>query len=677
VVVRIGLAIVLAIGVLSAAPRADAADATGEDGCDDARENTKQVGHDVVVNVREPGVATFDVTLTFEALGPGPICLVRNLDFPGVITSFAFRTDARWRKGRLRRRNPASPRGDRGARLPRKGAPWAVLDPHGHGALLATPAFLATGPVQVRYTFWAQGQPARNGHRWVYCPRDDDNDVEPFKIVGAASGAPIEVRPDEDNDPACSAIESREPPRKTLTARYGVYRPRPGTFYWWLDVGAPATLAPATPSPEPGPVLFVLDASRSQEANGGLATQLAIAEAYLANAPKAEVELLLVGREVERLFGRFVPAADFGGSRLAGLGRRPLGNGSFVDRGAAQAAELLVADGRPGRIVLFSDGEVRSSFDGKTVTAALRRAPPGTVVQIVRPRSAERDDVDHSWGALGGIAEALGGVSYDVSVGKKPHAGSPPLAALMRRLIAPDRVESIELRDGTGPDAAEWPKFADEGVAAPDRREIMAGDAISWRGLMGKPPPRSWRITGWVWGKKLEVRPTVDPVLQRRLPRLLATEDETTRCDEGSLDLGPAGLRGGFLSPDLVFWVPGAGVSELPGRLAMDGGDCVHEKMAPLGGGVRGGSWPAAGPKRDELPRELSSSARRCGSDSMRAKIETQGNEILDVTVEGGSDDQRRCAAEAIWAFQLPAKFNAHPYFWRLQTYDVLLSPAP
>jgi hypothetical protein len=109
----------------------------------------------------------------------------------------------------------------------------------------------------------------------------------------------------------------------------------------------------------------------------------------------------------------------------------------------------------------------------------------------------------------------------------------------------------------------------------------------------------------------------------------------------------------------------------------MDGGDCFHEKVELLGSGGRGGSWPAAGPKRDELPPELLAAARRCGSDSMRAKIETQRNEILDVTIEGGSDAQRRCASDAIWAFQLPAKFNAHPYFWRLQTYDVVPSPAP
>jgi len=670
VVARFGIVTLLAAGLACAPAHAD--DSLTGDDFETAHVNTKEVAHEVHVSMLEPGVATFAITRTFEARSAAsPITLRRDFEFPdGVVTGFEFRTDGRWRKGALRRDNPARSEG-RPSRRARDGEPWAVLEQIAAGQMeIATPAFRAAGQIQVRYTVWARGEPTRAGHRWVYCPEDDtDQPVAPFKILPAAVGSSMWVRPWSDS-PSCSEIESSDPPRTKLSARYGVYRLDARAWSWRVELVAPTSLVPTPASPEPGPVVFVLDASRSQESQGGLATQLAIAEAYLANAPKADVELVLVERGAQRVFGRFVPAADFVRSLPAGFAQRPLGNGSFLDRGAAFATGLLKDAGGPGRVVLFTDGYLRSAFDRKQITATLRRAPPGTVVHIVYPGTWKGEAVEHRIPeGLDEISAALGGASYYVTTGKQPVAGSPSLAALVRRLLVPDRIESLALFDRDGKDAAEWPEFGGLPLVEPQGDQVEAGAVGSWKGNSEKPPPPSLRLSGWVWGKEFTFHLRPDPTMQRQLPRLVAWDAEITACQQ-STRLRETALRDGFLAPGLVFWVSGGGVAEVVGR-----GGIYFD---PCGGGLSGRRGVGGVSKRDELPPEIAVAARGCGRSgalpgSLRATIEAYQSEILDVTVEGGDAQQRICVAQALWAFRLPDQFNRN--YWKAETYDVVLSP--
>ena len=104
-----------------------------------------------------------------------------------------------------------------------------------------------------------------------------------------------------------SSSRKAEPDGKAPAARFGVYRFAPGIWWWRLEVTVPRRMAEVPSPTDAGPVVFVLDASRSQERRGGLAPQLAIVEAYLANAPGAEVELVMTSRTAAVVFGRFVP----------------------------------------------------------------------------------------------------------------------------------------------------------------------------------------------------------------------------------------------------------------------------------------------------------------------------------------------------------------------------------
>jgi hypothetical protein len=44
--------------------------------------------------------------------------------------------------------------------------------------------------------------------------------------------------------------------------------------------------------------------------------------------------------------------------------------------------------------------------------------------------------------------------------------------------------------------------------------------------------------------------------------------------------------------------------------------------------------------------------------ETIRVKVEAQESEILDVSVDGAPDEERRCIEEAIWSLTLPDDFD-------------------
>ena len=307
--------------------------------------NTRETRHQVSFALVAPDEAELSVTREFAARSPAdPIGLERQ--FPlldeSVVTSFAIETDGSWRKGRLLR-VPGNwgdkPRSSGGS----ASRPWASLEAESFRSFtISTASFQTTGTMRVRYSLWARGQSVPGGRRWTYCGNNDwRRDQEPATELSLPANHPeLRVYPDAKIKD-CLVVEKTEPDGTTVAPRFGVYRFAPGIWWWRLEVAVPERAA-AVPSPaEAAPIVFVLDASRSQEQVGGLAPQLALVEAYLANLPDAEVELVLTSRTATRLFGRFVPASAFRQSLPPDMADRPLGNGSFLDRGAALAAESL------------------------------------------------------------------------------------------------------------------------------------------------------------------------------------------------------------------------------------------------------------------------------------------------------------------------------------------------
>ncbi len=622
--------------------------------------NTHETRHQVAFELIAPDEAVFTVTREFAARSPAdPIGLERQFRLPNesVVTSFGIDSDGAWRKGRL----VAVP-GDMGDR-PRIYAgnpnrPWASLEAESYRSFTISTASIRTGgKLQIRYTLWARGESVPGGRRWDYCGKSDlSGDQEPAAEVSLPAGHPeLSAHPDPDRGD-CTVVEKAEPDGKAPAARYGVYRFAPGIWWWRLEVAVPKRMAEVPSPANAAPIVFVLDASRSQERQGGLAPQLAIVEAFLANVPGAEVELVMTSRTAARVFGRFVPASAFKQALPADLPERPLGNGSFLDRGATLAAETLRQLGKPGRIILLTDGALRSGFDRRATIAALRRAPEGTLVHLLYPSASKMPgSVGHrAPDGLGALAAAFGGATYAVNVPLVDGVVRPPGPETLRPLFRPDALDSLSLVDPSRSSRPDWPDWSHERTGDSVDR-VAVGETGLWSGISTIAPPNRLQLTGWIWSKKLRMSIHRDPAFERLLARLAVSEDMLMECQDGTRQRKDA-LAQGFAVPGLMFWAAGSGGREPYGSGGIPDPGC-------LGGSGGGGTGAGRPPVPQDLLPEIAPLLDRCAlsadpAGTLRVELETDQQEILDVTVKGGDEPARRCMEEGLWATRLPATFN-------------------
>jgi hypothetical protein len=453
----------------------------------------------------------------------------------------------------------------------------------------------------------------------------------------------------------CVDVERPEPSTKGLQGRYGVYRLNDHAWWWRVELTVPEELPVMPTPPEPGPVVFVLDASRSILGRGGLPAQLAIVDAYIRDAPAAEVELILTSRTTQAVFGRLRPAADVP-EALTRLATTRLGNGSSLDKGAALAADVLAGSHKPGRIVLMTDGQLRSRFNQSAVLEALRRAPSGTVVHLLYPEASTDAFVGHRVPqGLDALPAAMGGAAYDVVVDP---ANSTSLRPLLKRLLSPDRLESLELVDPRvarhWPDSPEDPNiFALRGAT-----EVLAGEVTVWGGLSRHEPPPSLSMTGWVWGKKQVLALPLNPALERTLPHLVSSEAGPYLECAGSRPHLARARSEGFLSHALALWVSGSGDTEHADVPRGPSTDCMFDNM--------GTTLQPEGPAPPEPMPEITAALAPCGlarapHGPFRVRLEVQHGEVLDVSVDGGGTEARRCAEDALWGLSLSAALSDHP----------------
>jgi hypothetical protein len=621
--------------------------------------NTHETRHHVAFELVAPDEAVFTVTREFAARSPAdPIALYRHYQLldESVVTSFAIETDGAWRKGRLALARDESDRPRVYGGSPSR--PWASLEGDSYRSfILSTASFRTASKVQVRYTLWARGEHVPGGRRWSYCGQSDDStkDEEPAPQISLPASHPeLKARSDPD-DGHCFVVEKTEPDGEAPAARFGVYRFARGIWWWRLEVSVPRRTA-EIPSPgDAAPTVFVLDASRSQERRGGLAPQLAIVEAFLANVPGAEVELVMTSRTAARVFGRFVPPAAFKQALPADLLEQPLGNGSFLDRGAALAAETLRQTGKPGRIILMTDGVVRARFDRRATVAALRRAPAGTLVHLLYPSASKMPgSTSHTIpDGVGALPAAFGGAAYAVNVTLVDGVVRPLEPKTLRPLFRPDALDSLSLIDPSKSSRPDWPDWAHERTGDSVDR-IAVGEMGIWSGISTIPPPNRLELTGWIWSKKVRLSMSRDPAFERRLARLAVSEDRLMECEDGRRQRKDA-LAQGFVIPSLMFWAAGSGEREPSGYGGIPYPGC-------LGGSGGGGTGEGRPPKQDLVP-EIAPLFDRCAvspdpAGRIRVAVETDQQEILDVTVEGGDESVRRCMEEGFWATRLPSTFN-------------------
>lgn len=196
---------------------------------------------------------------------------------------------------------------------------------------------------------------------------------------------------------------------------------------------------------------------------------------------------------------------------------------------------------------------------------------------------------------------------------------------------------------------------------------------MAWSAVSATQPPARLALTGQIWSRKVDVPLRPDAALARELPRLATADTQTMECATSDERHAAVALAGGFLAPGLSFWVRGDGGSERAVTASSFDPDC--------GAGLSGHGHAGPPPAREELPPSLVQRLSPGGLASnpegqLVVELETRGNEILDVTVEAGSEQRRHCVEEALWSARLPDKLNDGRQRGR-QVYQLRFAPAP
>jgi hypothetical protein len=211
---------------------------------------------------------------------------------------------------------------------------------------------------------WARGQLGNGARRWGYCTEGDSRyeDVLVPEAVVASPEAGLFVRADAEQK-QCVSIEKAEALPTALSARYAVLSIRQRDLVVAAGAGRSSDRNSGSAPAGARAGRLVLDASRSMQHLDGIAMQLALLEAYLANTPSASL-------------GRFVPAQSLNAAVAGARATAVLRKGSFLERGTDLAPDILARTGGLG-VILMSDGELRSRFDMRAVMATLNALPRG------------------------------------------------------------------------------------------------------------------------------------------------------------------------------------------------------------------------------------------------------------------------------------------------------------
>jgi subtilisin-like proprotein convertase family protein len=454
----------------------------------------------------------------------------------------------------------------------------------------------------------------------------------------------------EGGDAGYAIIEVAPPPMDTALARLGRAVASPKRSFVRLEVDAAPELRPLPRAPA---VVFAIDASHSMD-QAGIDAQLGLARAYLRHVPDARADVVLYRRRAERLIGRLVGtgAFDLAIEQARAQGRLAPGNGSALDAGMALAAETLRGQRGPGRVVVTTDGRLRTAFQNGLALTHVRALPAGTVVHVVIPsldpedKIAERRDDAH---ALAPIARAGGGVLLQLAgaVGRPAEA----LAASVLGLVRPIRIDHFAIQGLPAGAQVEEPQ--DEDGDADDA--LVEGSGRRFFVSLDKRGQQVNQVvlTGEIWAQPFRRVIQVSPAFSRVAAAFVFGEDR--HGDLSNEEMLALAFFGRAVSPVTSYLAIEPGVR--PSRIGIPG---RGEGMGSgAGGGVLGGSLGGT-LKPPDLARLLAPAAEECLRKHARAgervalRVETTSHEVVDVVIASGPAAAAQCVAEAAWALRLP-----------------------
>lgn len=626
--------------------------------------------HTVEIAV-EDGVAVQTVTRSFANDGASTDELVLTVTLPrgGVVTSLRVKNGGRWIDGKLLLAEEAAERylelTTEGDAKPRA---MALMAWDGEeSATLSVFPLRARETLTVSYTilspvFWQGGR-----HYVAVGPGTED--VRPTVRLDAGAGrdlktlAPTDAPAFDDDDdlvdmPGGLWVSFVKGAPRDLEARLGVVPVADGEHIVRLELDVAARLGV---TPKQARVVFVLDASHSQGA-AGIDNQLSLVRGYLAHVPDARVELVAARRGALRVFGELVPARDLD-ARLEELpaGTLAPGNGSALDAGVALAADVLAGEKGPHRIVAFTDERLRSALDSHAASAAVRRAPEGTIVHFVnRPPifgAIEEGRVrDHF---LGDVAAVTGGV-YSYVWGD----GTPDeMARLGLALVRPVRIEDLDV---SWVDARAEDEDATLGLATPE--VIEEGGGLRRLQIVGTVDrPRTARVTGKIWARELSLEVPVSKGLSEKTMALVF--GHTSHLELTDEQARALALVARVVSPYTSYLAAAEDAAPSTAGFERAIGDLIG-----MFGGTYGtssscsitcGGGRALDHHADVLRAWIQPGAEACAAQAgvregtITVRLEYTGDEVVDVEAVTSSEHPavRACVTELAWGLRLDRRF--------------------
>ena len=459
-------------------------------------------------------------------------------------------------------------------------------------------------------------------------------------IRARATGLPAFIPDAKDavGEGGLAVVEIEPPPIRTVDARLGrvVASAMHGFSRFEIDAAPRMSELPVRAS-----VVFVVDVSRSVPEHI-VDMQLEIASAYLAHVPDASAEVVVFDRRARRLFGAFVPAADFADAvaKARKSGGLRQGNGSALEGGLETAAAAL--DGRrgPTRIVSMTDAILRTRFRNAIAIRALTDAPKGSVVHVVIPEddmesSLRRDDAQ----ALSPIASRHGGVLYRASAPE--HDKRENHVDAMLPLVRPVSLDAFDVRGLPGqPDIP---------------NALLEGEG--WRAMLPSAgPPERVVVTGKLWARPFRRVVKNNRHFDEATAAFVFSEDE--HHDLSREEMLTVAFMGRAVSPVTSYLAIEPGVR--PSTEGFEEGALGLGNIGLIGKGGGGGAARHEPPPR--MAELLGPAARRCVEKLAVASgwevdlsVETTRIEIVDVEVTHASDAKLAdCIVEGTWATLLP-----------------------
>jgi subtilisin-like proprotein convertase family protein len=455
-------------------------------------------------------------------------------------------------------------------------------------------------------------------------------------ITVAATDTPVFVpdAPESASDAGVATISIAPPAIPTWQARLGRAVASSRHAFSRVEVDVAPQLVPL---PKKAQVVFVVDASHSASEDG-LRAQLDVIAAYMAHVPDAEVEIVAYRRHASRVFGRFVPASDFGDAFAVAKARGAFapGNGSAIEEGARAAATALADRKGPRRIVMMTDEKTRTTLTPVIAQAALAKLPADAVVHVVVPQmdGTDRPALHRNDKApFAPLATRHHGIYVDIY--GLPATTLKALVPVALELVRPTRIENVVV-----------PGFK------LDTDTLHEGAGLR---LMTDVPdaPRTLTLTGTLWSDPIKKTITATPAFSVQTAAFVFGEDmHGTLTDAEQYTLA---MYGKAVSPvtSYVAWEPGA----RPSVIGLDEGwgTIGSGRYGTIGHGSGGGGVGRIKPDFTQLidVQSCVKAVQPKGAWSVTLDIETTVHEIVDVVTATPKDAMATCLVENTWSLAL------------------------